>query len=966
MMSVLFCENSESSGFVDMFNEHVLRKVREKLKEMGYKSGRISQLVGATRPSSSSGLKRPAAVTEKDEADKPATVLERSVAKNPSSSSGLKRPAAVPEHEACEESDADSWWQAATINALQLPRLRGKQPPTGVWTRISVPAWVQEQLAEPTKRSTVSKTAPPRKAKPFELCKGHSEDEPCVFSVHAIGETARVHPDRHGGQHCLFCSEANLQRAVATAQGKGTMTSAFAFFQENSHEVFQLACSRVERFTDQATLDGCLARLGRLQAKGPTREARGRTAREKQKEREEAQKQNDWKHLLQNRVLQTRVKDRETRQYKESTQKNALRRLSRKFPGVYRPDGSFVRPGVQWRTPLAAAFKQFAEEFSWAMCSSCCRLVPQKFHPKHVRGNGRGRALRRTIKHCKNCAKNVGYKVPQVADIPKPLRKLPQNVLDALAIFRIYTGPHEQGYQAYRVHTGPIRFSWQERSVEDRLTDLPNNDWKRGRTAFEWLRDAEGSAYKDFLAAHHAFLEKRAGEIADGDMDVEEHIKWLPLRFMETVGLECAIWPHLYWDRQMTETWVRSQDTRRQARRRATQRPQEDEEDLLLQAEEAGWALEEEDACGAEEEEQDWTEVGRQSAKASFVAKVFSSVLGYGSCYELQHFVYDLWLSSSLGGAKNASGTTLRGAVAGRVFSPVYWQTMHLALVDCVRQVGLPKLFVTVAPLEASAPYHLWLQDELEKTLRERTQLPAAETFHLAHLLFQVAEGLLTGTNTQNQEKGKSNAWVQHTLSSSSAEEGAQGGGKQMVTEMFARLEFQDGKRRRHTGPSQSYHGSGRTHLHMLVWLKDPEQVPWPQIVRGDLPAGDKEPELRSLVEGSQLDWGHSGWPLQEEETKFAEGHLCLKHPADAHGAHVRAWMPDVLGAMQCHMDVQAGDGRGLLLQYTASYTSKFSDQFATSWLNEEATDYHLARKILSEYLWPHLSKKMFLKSFSR
>lgn len=39
----------------------ILRKVCEKLKELGYKSGRISQLVGATRPSSSSGLKRPAA-----------------------------------------------------------------------------------------------------------------------------------------------------------------------------------------------------------------------------------------------------------------------------------------------------------------------------------------------------------------------------------------------------------------------------------------------------------------------------------------------------------------------------------------------------------------------------------------------------------------------------------------------------------------------------------------------------------------------------------------------------------------------------------------------------------------------------------------------------------------------------------------------------------------------------------------
>ena len=248
-------------------------------------------------------------------------------------------------------------------------------------------------------------------------------------------------------------------------------------------------------------------------------------------------------------------------------------------------------------------------------------------------------------------------------------------------------------------------------------------------------------------------------------------------------------------------------------------------------------------------------------------------------------------------------------------------------------------------------------QDELEKTLRERTALPGPETFHLAHLLFQVAEGLLTGTNAQNHNKGQANTWTQHVFSSQD------GHGEQLVTEMFARLEFQDGKRRRHTGPSQSYHGSGRAHLHMLVWLKHPEKVAWNEVLRADFPSGRVEPELRSLVEGSQLDWEKSGWPQREGPTAWTEGCLLLQHTADAHAAHVRAWMPDVLGAMQCHMDVQAGDGRGLLLQYTASYTSKFSDQFATSWLNEEATDYHLARKILSEYLWQHLCPSRFQRS---
>ena len=160
-------------------------------------------------------------------------------------------------------------------------------------------------------------------------------------------------------------------------------------------------------------------------------------------------------------------------------------------------------------------------------------------------------------------------------------------------------------------------------------------------------------------------------------------------------------------------------------------------------------------------------------------------------------FLYKFW-------APDTGGASLRGAVAGKVFSPTYWQNMHLALVDCVRQVGLPHLFITIAPLEASAPYHMWLQDELEKTFRERTGLPGAETFHLAHLLFQVAEGLLAGTNSQGQHRDKADAWKHHVFSGHKPE--GNDSTEQLVAEVFARLEFQDGKRRRHTGPSQSYH----------------------------------------------------------------------------------------------------------------------------------------------------------------
>ena len=57
----------------------------------------------------------------------------------------------------------------------------------------------------------------------------------------------------------------------------------------------------------------------------------------------------------------------------------------------------------------------------------------------------------------------------------------------------------------------------------------------------------------------------------------------------------------------------------------------------------------------------DDVEEGRHSAKASFMAKVHSPLLGYGTDYELMQYVWDLNMWSHLGGAKNAvQGTPLR------------------------------------------------------------------------------------------------------------------------------------------------------------------------------------------------------------------------------------------------------------------------------------------------------------------
>ena len=136
------------------------------------------------------------------------------------------------------------------------------------------------------------------------------------------------------------------------------------------------------------------------------------------------------------------------------------------------------------------------------------------------------------------------------------------------------------------------------------------------------------------------------------------------------------------------------QDARRLNRRRQTMDADEEEE---MREEDAAWQ----------------PAATRQSAKASFLAKVHSAVIGYNSDPQLLQFVYDLWLFTTIGGAKNASGVGIREALANKPYSPEVWRTYHTALVDLQRQIGWPSLFITIAPYEWSFPYHAWMEDRV-------------------------------------------------------------------------------------------------------------------------------------------------------------------------------------------------------------------------------------------------------------
>ena len=48
----------------------------------------------------------------------------------------------------------------------------------------------------------------------------------------------------------------------------------------------------------------------------------------------------------------------------------------------------------------------------------------------------------------------------------------------------------------------------------------------------------------------------------------------MPLNFLETPGLECAVWPELYWHRNLCETVTRANHENPRKRRRAARQQQ--------------------------------------------------------------------------------------------------------------------------------------------------------------------------------------------------------------------------------------------------------------------------------------------------------------------------------------------------------------------------------------------------------
>ena len=162
---------------------------------------------------------------------------------------------------------------------------------------------------------------------------------------------------------------------------------------------------------------------------------------------------------------------------------------------------------------------------------------------------------------CPQCRSKSGFVAPTFDQIPEPLRNLSREAAEALSPLEIDVGPITRAKYntGYRQKVTMIRFRWREQHVLDRIDALKHRaDRREAREAYKFLMDSGDSAYADFVTEHDKYLEKNP--------NADERQRRRRYEFIESVGIECALWPIQFWDVRHTFTYERATDPRRQAR----------------------------------------------------------------------------------------------------------------------------------------------------------------------------------------------------------------------------------------------------------------------------------------------------------------------------------------------------------------------------------------------------------------
>ena len=218
---------------------------------------------------------------------------------------------------------------------------------------------------------------------------------------------------------------------------------------------------------------------------------------------------------------------------------------------------------------------------------------------------------------------------------------------------------------------------------------------------------------------------------------------------------------------------------------------------------------------------------------------------------------------------------------------------------------------------------------------------------HQTHLLLQINKNFVSG---QNQPDARAaNNYLTQILPRERPD------GTTIPISNFGRIEFQDGKRKKAT---QSYHGSGRPHLHRLEFVtkkRTQEDLQTFQL-HNTIAASttNLSQQMTKYVLASQLDWScATPLPVIEEESRFDPdtNTYHIQHTIEDKKNGMRAFFTPIMEATTSHQDVQLdAHGEENYAAYTAKYAPKFSDSLYEELLNDDADANSVAASVLSRY----------------
>ena len=190
-------------------------------------------------------------------------------------------------------------------------------------------------------------------------------------------------------------------------------------------------------------------------------------------------------------------------------------------------------------TEEARDLRNWCSQKSWSFCLKCGHLSLQKLLPSFRTSNPSP-----LDRKCK-CGGGV-YSVPQVEDIPLLLRNLSSDNILVLRPFDIHCGDYKRVVHGYRQRTGTFHVTWSALTVEEKIQAIEDHPRRlRLQQTFNFLMAKHDSSYRKFVV-----LQSRG---------VAQPYTYEIFTAPEFEGVECALWPSLYYKTAFCESLVRGQ-----------------------------------------------------------------------------------------------------------------------------------------------------------------------------------------------------------------------------------------------------------------------------------------------------------------------------------------------------------------------------------------------------------------------